>query len=58
LTTCAVSFEPSLKVTPDLRWKVNVVASGLMSQLFASHGTMLPILGSCSVSESTIWRTE
>lgn len=53
LTTCAVSGVPSLKVTPDLRWNVNVVVSELMSQLFASHGTILPVLGSWSVREST-----
>lgn len=58
LTTSAVSLEPSLNVTPGRRWKVNVRASSPTSQRSASHGTILPVAGSWSVSESTIWRTE
>ncbi len=58
LTTAAVRALPSLKVTPERRWKVKVVASLLISQLWASQGTISPVSGFWSVSESTSWRTE
>ncbi|SLJ49033.1 Uncharacterised protein [Mycobacteroides abscessus subsp. abscessus] len=45
-TDSAVSGVPSLKVTPSARWKVKVVASGLTSQLRASHGRSSPVRGS------------
>jgi hypothetical protein len=58
LTTSAVSGVPSLKVTPGRRWKVNDRASEPTFQLCASQGTIFPVEGSWSVSESTSCRTE
>ena len=55
-TESAVTGVPSLKVTPSLRWKVNDLASGLISQLCASQGVISPVSGFWSVSESTTWR--
>ncbi len=56
LTESAVTGVPSLNVTPSLSLNVNDVASGLISQLSASHGVMSPVFGSWSVNESTTWR--
>lgn len=53
LTARAFTGVPSLKVAPSRRVKVNVVASLLTFQDFASQGTILPVRGSWSVSEST-----
>lgn len=58
LTTEAFSGVPSLNVTPGLSRKMNVRASALTFQLWASQGTIFPVDGSWSVSESTSCRTE
>jgi hypothetical protein len=57
-TALASSGVPSLKVTPLRRVNVYAVASALTCHFVASHGTIAPVAGSWSVSESTIWRRE
>ncbi|CAM5330077.1 hypothetical protein SFUMM280S_09210 [Streptomyces fumanus] len=56
-TAAASTGVPSLKVAPGRRWKVKDRASSPTSQLRASQGTMRPVAGSWSVSESTVWRS-
>src|SRR3954447_16378083 len=57
LTAFASSGVPSLNVTPSRRGNVYVLASGDTVHFVASHGTILPVLGSWSVSESTRLRS-
>ena len=57
-TAAASTGVPSLKVAPSRRVKVKLRPSGLTSQRSASQGTILPVFGSWSVSESTCWRAE
>ena len=52
MTAAALNASPSLKVTPLRSLKVYSLASELTVQLSASHGTISPVAGSWSVSES------